>query len=156
PTQTPPPSLVNSIGMKCVLVPAGTFQMGSNNRDAFDNEKPVHRVHISKAFYLGIYPVTQDQWQAIMGTNPSRVKGDPSLPVETVSWDDAHGFIRQLNAREGGAKYRLPTEAEWEYAARAGTTTVYSFGDDPRQLEEYAWFSQNAGSTTYPVGHKKP
>jgi len=99
--------------------------------------------------------VTQAQWQAVMGDNPSRFKGD-TLPVEQVSWKDVQKFTQFLNAREGDTKYRLPTEAEWEYAARAGTTTAYSFGDDPRQLGEYAWFGENSGTTTHPVGQKKP
>ena len=79
---------------------------------------------------MGVYEVTQGQWQAVMGNNPSKFTGDPSRPVETVSWDDVQEFIRRLNSREGGATYRLPTEAEWEYAARAGTTTRWSFGDE--------------------------
>jgi len=127
--------------------------MGSESGD--DDEKPVHRVRISQAFYLGKYQVTQAQWQAVMGDNPSRFKGD-TLPVEQVSWKDVQKFTQFLNAREGDTKYRLPTEAEWEYAARAGTTTAYSFGDDPRQLGEYAWFGENSGTTTHPVGQKKP
>jgi formylglycine-generating enzyme required for sulfatase activity len=148
--QSPIPK--NSIGMEFVRIPAGEFLMGSNN---YDNEKPPHRVRISRAFYLGQYEVTQAQWQVVMGTNPSRFKGE-TLPVEQVSREDAQEFIRCLNAKEGGAKYRLPTEAEWEYAARAGTTTAYSFGDDPGQLGEYAWFSTNSGNTTHAVGQKKP
>ena len=151
----PPPTgktWQNNIGMEFVLIPAGEFMMGSKNGD--DDEKPVHRVRISKAFYLGKYEVTQAQWQAVMGDNPSRFKGD-TLPVEQVSWEDVQEFIRRLNTKEGGSKYRLPTEAEWEYAARAGTTTAYSFGDNPRQLGEYAWFSENSGNTTHPIGQKK-
>ena len=142
----------NPIGIEFVLIPAGEFLMGSDN---YDDEKPVHRVRISKVFYLGKYEVTQAQWQAVMGDNPSRFKGD-TLPVEQVSWEDAQKFIERLNVKEGGPKYRLPTEAEWEYAARAETTTAYSFGDDPRQLGEYAWFSENSGNTTHPVGQRKP
>src|SRR5262249_50609379 len=112
PPAPPPPSKVavgmyelpktvrNSIGMEFVLIPAGTFQMGSNDGDG--GEKPVHTVHITKSFYLGKYEVTQEQWQAVMGKNPSDHKGDPALPVENVSWDDVHEFIAQLNARERG------------------------------------------------------
>jgi formylglycine-generating enzyme required for sulfatase activity len=144
----------NSIGMEFLLIPAGEFQMGSNNGDS--DEKPVHKVRLSKAFYLGKYEVTQAQWQAMMGNNPSRFTGDDRRPVEQVSWEDTQEFIKRLNVKEGGTKYRLPTEAEWEYAARAGTTTAYSFGDDPRQLGEYAWFYDNAGQATHPVGQKKP
>jgi len=120
--------------MEFVLIPAGTFQMGSNDSDAHSGEKPVHTVRLTQPFYLGKYEVTQGQWQAVMGNNPSGFKGDPNRPVENVSWDDVQEFIRRLNSREGGATYRLPTEAEWEYAARAGTTTRWSFGDAAGQL----------------------
>jgi formylglycine-generating enzyme required for sulfatase activity len=161
----PPPTpsessktLRNGLGMEFVLIPAGEFMMGSNNGDS--DEKPVHQVRISTPFYLGQYEVTQGQWQAIMGQNPSYFKGEVTLeatvPVENVSWEDVQEFLRRLNAREGGPKYRLPTEAEWEYAARAGTSTAYSFGDSERQLGEYAWYNDNAGGKTHPVGQKKP
>jgi formylglycine-generating enzyme required for sulfatase activity len=139
--------------MEFVLIHAGEFLMGSN--DGYNDEQPVHTVCISKPFYLGQYEVTQGQWQAIVGNNPSRFKGDVKLPVESVSWEDVQEFIRRLNAREGGSRYRLPTEAEWEYAARAGTTTHYSFGDDPGRLGDYAWVDDNAGGETHPVGHKR-
>jgi formylglycine-generating enzyme required for sulfatase activity len=121
--------------MTFALIPAGTFQMGSAGPNAYDDEKPVHPVRISQAFYLGTTEVTQEHWKAVMGqdNNPSDFKGD-DLPVETVSWNDTQEFIRKLNAREGGEKYRLPTEAEWEYAVRGGTTTAYSFGDDASEL----------------------
>jgi len=143
----------NSIGMEFVLIPAGTFQMGSNDGN---DEKPVHTVRIMQPFYLGKYEVTQGQWQAVMGSNPSKFTGDPNRPVENVSWDDVQEFIRRLNSREGGATYRLPTEAEWEYAVRAGTTTRWSFGDDARQLGRYAWPEENAGGYTHPVGQLQP
>ena len=143
----------NSLGIEFVLIPAGKFMMGSDKGG--DDEKPVHEAHLSKPFYLGQYEVTQGQWQAVMGHNPSRFKGDPNLPVEQVTWEDVQAFIRRLNARESGTTYRLPTEAEWEYAARAGTTTDYSFGDDPRLLGEYAWYAENAERKTHPVGQKK-
>jgi formylglycine-generating enzyme required for sulfatase activity len=96
--------------MQFALVPAGEFQMGSTGGD--DDERPMHTVRISKPFYLGIHEVTQGQWEAVMGNNPSRFKGDANLPVETVSWEEVQKFIDKLNTREGGAKYRLPTEAE--------------------------------------------
>ena len=128
--------------------------MGSNSDK--DSAKPPHQVRISKPFYLGQYEMTQGQWQAVMGNNPSSFKGDAMLPVENVSWEDVQEFLRRLNAREGGPKYRLPTEAEWEYAARAGMSTAYSFGDSERQLGEYAWYWDNAGAKTHPVGQKKP
>jgi formylglycine-generating enzyme required for sulfatase activity len=152
--QQPGKELSNSIGMTFVLIPAGEFMMGSDTGD--NDEKPIHKVRLSKAFYLGKYEVTQGQWQAVMGNNPSNFKGNANLPVESVSWDDMQEFIRKLNAKEGGTKYRLPTEAEWEYAARAGTTTAYSFGNDERQLGEYAWYATHSGNTTHPVGQKKP
>ena len=106
-------------------------------------------------YYLGKYPVTQQQWEAVMGNNPSDFKGG-SLPVETVSWDDAQLFIKKLNQLSGKKNYRLPTEEEWEYACWAGTTSEYYFGDDESQLGEYAWYEGNAGRTTHPVGQKKP
>jgi len=146
----------NSIGMEFVLIPTGTFQMGANDQDVYNDAQPVHQVRISKPFYLGKYEVTQEQWRTIMGNNPSRFKGAPRLPVENVSWEEVQEFIRQLNAKEGGWKYRLPTEAEWEYAGRAGTTTAYSFGDDAHQVGEYAWHGENSSGKTHPVGQKKP
>ena len=106
-------------------------------------------------YYLGKYPVTQQQWEAVMGDNPSYFKGG-SMPVETVSWDDAQLFIQKLNQLSGKQNYRLPTEEEWEYACRAGTITEYYFGDDESQLGEYAWYNGNSGQTTHPVGQKKP
>jgi formylglycine-generating enzyme required for sulfatase activity len=146
----------NSLGMEFVLIPAGTFQMGANDSDAYNDEQPVHTVRLTQLFYLGKYEVTQGQWQAVMGGNPSEFKGDPNRPVENVSWDDVQEFIRRLNSREGGVAYRLPTDAEWEYAARAGTTTRWSFGDDASQLGRYAWYGGNAGGHTHPVGQLPP
>jgi formylglycine-generating enzyme required for sulfatase activity len=142
----------NSIGIKFVLVQPGKFMMGS---EEYEWEKPVHKVTISKPFYLGIYPVTQKEWKAIMGNNPSYFKGD-NLPVESVSWNDVQEFIKKLNKKEGANKYRLPSEAEWEYAARAGTTTRYSFGDDESKLVDHAWYDANSGDKTHDVGQKKP
>lgn len=113
------------------------------------------RVNMTKGFWLADTVCTQRQWEAVMGNNPSRFTGDPQRPVEQVSWEDVQEFIKRMNTQEGGSKYRLPTEAEWEYAARAGSTTAYSFGDDPRQLGVYAWFDENAGGTTHPVGRQK-
>jgi formylglycine-generating enzyme required for sulfatase activity len=147
-------TFVNSLGMTFVLLPAGKFMMGS--KDGEYDEKPVHKVRISQPFYLGQYEVTQGQWQAVMGNNPSHFTGDPTLPVEQVSWEDVQAFIRRLNTREGGTAYRLPTEAEWEYAVRAGSTTAYSFGDDASRLEAYAWYGENAAGRTHPVGQRQP
>ena len=151
-----PKTITNSIGMTFALIPAGKFQMGSEGPNADEDENPVHPVRISQAFYLGTTEVTQEHWKAIMGkdNNPSDFKGD-DLPVETVSWNDTQKFVRQLNAKEGGGKYRLPTEAEWAYAARAGTTTAYSFGDDASELGKYAWYDVNSGGKTHPVGQLK-
>jgi formylglycine-generating enzyme required for sulfatase activity len=146
--------VVNSIGMELVWIPAGKFKMGSGTGDG--DERPVHEVRISRPFYLGKYEVTQGQWQAVMDNNPSRFTGDPSLPVEQVSWEEVQEFIRKLNAREAGITYRLPTEAEWEYAARAGSTTAYSFGNDVTLLGESAWYAANAEDRTHPVGQKRP
>jgi formylglycine-generating enzyme required for sulfatase activity len=114
--------LVNILGMTFVRIPAGEFRMGSTDGD--DDERPVHTVRISQPFYLGIHAVTQGQWEAVMDNNPSRFTGDPNRPVERVSWEDVQAFISRLNAREGHTRYRLPTEAEWEYAGRAGSTTA--------------------------------
>ena len=149
-------------GMEFVWVPAGEFLMGSDDPETL-GPGPVTRVRISRGFWLGKYEVTQDQWQAVMGTNPSRFSNCGGCPVENVSWDDAHGFIRQLNRRAEGDRHRLPTQAEWEYAARAGTSGhTYSgnpanmyFGLDP-VLDRIAWYDQNSGERTHPVGGKAP
>jgi len=150
---TPEPRLVDRFGISFLLIPAGTFQMGSDHGD--DNEKPVHTVRLSRPFYLGMYPVTQRQWEAVMGSNPSRFQG-PEHPVERVSWNKVQEFIRSLNTHGGRALYRLPTETEWEYAARAGATGAYCFGDDVTQLAQYAWYADSARSITYPVGQLQP
>lgn len=165
-----PKTFRNSIGMEFMLIPAGDFMMGSTPaeidhvvqsfgefiRRRVEREMPQHRVQISQPFYLGKYEVTQAQWQEVMGNNPSYFTGDPNRPVERVSWDDVQEFIQKLNAKEGGAKYRLPTEAEWEYAARALSSTVYSFGDDESRLAEYAWYNRNSRMGTHPVGRLRP
>ena len=111
--------------MEFVRIPAGAFMMGSPDADteAHNDEKPAHRVTISQPFYLGKYPVTQTQWEAVMGNNPSKFKDHPNHPVEHVSWHDVQAFLRKLNEREGGGDYHLPTEAQWEYACRAATET---------------------------------
>ena len=112
----------NSVGMKFVRIPAGEFRMGSTGEVAFDDERPVTQVRISRGFDLGKYEVTQSEWQGVMGTNPSEFSGCGQCPVVEVSWEDAQEFIGRLNAMDRAGTYRLPTEAEWEYAARAGTT----------------------------------
>ncbi|HEY3362661.1 MAG TPA: formylglycine-generating enzyme family protein [Methanosarcina sp.] len=154
-------SLTNSIGMEFVLIPAGEFYMGSPIREKRRKlwESPVHRVTIEKPFYLGIYPMTQEQWQRVMGNSPSYFKGEKH-PVENISWDEIQIFFKKLNALENtdgnNRIYRLPTEAEWEYSARAGTAIAYFFGDDESKLTQYAWFLENSGLETHPVGLKKP
>ena len=150
-------------GIEFVWVPAGEFRMGSTSRHAGSDEKPVTRVRISRGFWMGKFEVTQRQWQAVMGSNPSHFKncgGD--CPVEEVSWNDVQEYIGKLNGRSGGRPYRLPTEAEWEYAARAGTTTDTYAGDltKPRGkdpvLNRIAWYNENSGRKTHPVGRKAP
>lgn len=141
-----------STGMEFVLIPAGEFMMGSME---VVSGKPVHKVTIKNSFYMGIYPVTQKQWTAIMNNNPSHVKGN-DLPVEHVSWNDAQEFIKKLNENEDTDKYRLPSEAEWEYACRSGTQTKYYFGDDASELRNYAWYCRNSRDTTHPVAQKMP
>jgi len=138
------------IKLEMVYIPGGEFTMGSHD---YDGEKPPHRVRVSP-FAIGKYPVTQAQWKAVMGENPSRFKGD-DLPVETVSWEDAVEFCERLS-HATGRKYRLPSEAEWEYACRAGSTTKYGFDGDEKQLGDYAWYYEDSDSKTHPVGQKKP
>lgn len=146
-----------STGMEFILIKEGEFMMGSplNEKGRYDNESPVHNVKIEKSFYMSKYPVTQRQWMAVMSDNPSSYKGD-ERPVESVSWKDVQEFIKKLNEKEDMDKYLLPSEAEWEYACRAGTTTRYSFGDDESKLNEYGWYDKNSGSETHPVGQKNP
>lgn len=141
--------VLNVGGVKYALVsiPGGTFKMGSDSGEA--NERPVHSVTIS-SFYMGKYEVTQGLWQAVMGSNPSRFQNGGDYPVDCVSWNDCQIFIQKLNQQTGG-KYRLPTEAEWEYAARAGTTDD-RYGD----IDLIAWYSGNYGDSLHLVGQKKP
>jgi formylglycine-generating enzyme required for sulfatase activity len=151
--------LGKGVKLEMVLVPAGEFLMGSPDSDeiALAPEKPQHRVRISKPFYLGKYEVTQQQWQALVDRNPSAFK-NPQNPVDSVSWEDCQIFLARLNEKIGGkyGEFGLPTEAQWEYACRAGTTTRWSFGDNDLVLDEHAWYSSNSGDTTHPVGEKKP
>lgn len=166
-------AFTNDVGMTFVRIPAGSFLMGSPESDpeARDIEKPQHPVTITRPFWLGTFEVTQAQWRAVMGTSsfaPARSNPFYDLPgmaerltasdhPATVSWHDAQAFIARLNAIEGGARYRLPTEAEWEYAARAGTRTAYSFGDDVGDLHRYAWYGEDFGSgSTHAVATKAP
>ncbi|MEO5327037.1 MAG: formylglycine-generating enzyme family protein [Magnetococcus sp. THC-1_WYH] len=152
--------LVNGLEMRFKLIPEGRFLMGSPEGEygRHDNEN-LHEVALTRPFYLQDTPVTQRQWEAVMGENPSYFKGGgPECPVEQVSWNDCQEFISRLNAREGGSLYRLPTEAEWEYACRAGSdTAVYNgplivFGrNNAPGLDEIAWYGGNSG-VVYPGG----
>jgi len=156
----------NSVGIEFVRIPAGSFLMGSQATDAghTDDEIPQHEMVIETPFYISRFEITQKQWLAVMEpeadieddeANPSAFKGE-DLPVETISWEDAQAFIAKLNDLEDTDVYRLPTEAEWEYACRAGTQTNFFFGDDPTMLKDYAWFDSNSEERTHPVGVKKP
>ncbi|MCK5739635.1 formylglycine-generating enzyme family protein [bacterium] len=135
-----------------VLVKSGTFQMGSNDGD--DRNKPVHTVTVSD-FYIGKYEVTQAQWQAVMGTNPSKNQKGGNYPVGTVSWNDCQKFIKKLN-QQTGEKFRLPTEAEWEYAAIGGDQSrAYTYSGS-NTLDDVAWYRNNSDYHTHPIGQKKP
>jgi len=125
----PPKQITNSIGMKFVWIPPGSFMMGSTNKEQGRGDDEIHhKVTLTRGFYMSIHAVTQEHWMAIMGNTPSEFKDAKYLPVENVSWDDARDFCATLKDKEK-KPYRLPTEAEWEYACRAGTTTAFHFGD---------------------------
>lgn len=168
----------NSIGMKFKDIKSGSYLMGTatqstascpkdnpftsqNERkdcvskrtgSVSSNETPQHKVKV-KSFYMASTEVTQGQWYEVMGTNPAEHKnGNPNMPVEMVSWYDAQSFIKKLNKKEGTTKYRLPSEEEWEYAARAGSSGKWCFGSTESKLREYAWYH---GSSTHPVARKK-
>jgi formylglycine-generating enzyme required for sulfatase activity len=169
----------NSIEMRFALIPPGEFDMGSPKEevgqlleyakargapswynDRVPAEAPRHRVRITRAFYLGVCEVTQAEYERVMGNNPSQCAGEATRPVEQVTWGDAAEFCRKLGElreeRALRAVYRLPTEAEWEYACRAGTTTRFNFGEDEAGLGEHAWRAGNAQKQTQPVGRKLP
>lgn len=145
--------LGNGVSMRFAYVPAGTYSRGSDTGEA--DEKPVRQITISHDFYIGVYEVTQAQWQKVMGSNPSRFKGSVNLPVEEVGWQDCVTFCQAMSTLTGRT-VRLPTEAEWEYACRAGTETSYFWGDSPSPIDQYAWTSTNAGGITHEVGLKQP
>jgi formylglycine-generating enzyme required for sulfatase activity len=167
-----------SIGTRLKLLPPGSYLMGAtpDDTDADNDEKPQHKVTITRPFYLGVYEVTQYEYRQVMNDNPSHFKDSELLPVEDVSWFDTVTFCNKLSERErrtpyykiedktvtilGGNGYRLPTEAEWEYACRApqgaGSATKHPFGGNEVDLSTYAWLSGNSGEKTHPVGQKKP
>ena len=169
----------NSIGMKLALIPPGEFQMGSTEEEVarlleeakrgnapewyiarLSGEAPKHRVKITKPFYLGLCELTQPEYERVMGDNPSPRGGDPSRPVERVTWDEAQEFCRKLGElpkeKAKGSLHRLPTEAEWEYACRAGATSRYCFGDDASLLDSHAWWKSNSTGGPQPVGRLRP
>ena len=145
----------NGISIDMVKVEAGTFMMGATSemKDPYDDEKPVHQVTLTNDYYMGKYEVTQALWQAVMGSNPSNFKGD-NLPVEEVSWNDCQEFISKLNSL-AGRKFRLPTEAEWEYAARGGKKSRCYQYSGSSNISDVAWFDGNSDSKTHPVGTKQ-
>jgi formylglycine-generating enzyme required for sulfatase activity len=163
-------------GMEFVWIPAGQFIMGQMEAEKayliyevgerhyqqnYTNELPRHAVSID-GLWMGKYPVTQEEWIVVMGKNPSyfnerRVgKEWPKHPLESISWDDVQEFLRKLNEKTGNDIFRLPSEAEWEYACRAGTETMFYFGDDVERLQEYVWYAENSSYRTHPVGQLKP
>jgi len=172
--------------MKLIRIEGGEFLMGStkdqidrllklfpdSKQEWFNHEQPQHAVKISQPFLLGMYPVTHGQYEAVMGNNPSDFKGSNDLPVENVSWIDAVTFCNKLSEREGmppcyringdtvgnvgGSGYRLPTEAEWEFACRARSASLFPWGDAPEMLGEHAWYKDNSSGQTHSVGQKKP
>lgn len=142
---------VNSIGMEFRRIPAGTFEMGSAHGQ--EDELPTHEVKITEPFYMGANEVTQAQWRIIMDGNPSRFRG-PYRPVDSVSWHQVHVFIDRLNQKENADLYRLPTEAEWEYAARGGTNTPFYFGEAQDSISNHAWYSSNSDERSHRVGRK--
>jgi formylglycine-generating enzyme required for sulfatase activity len=156
----PAKKFTNSIGMKFVWIPPGTFLMGSPKEEKLRGEDETqHKITLTKGFYMGVYTVTQEQWQVVMGRNPSHFKGEKNLPVETVSWDDCQEFIKRLRETDK-KRYRLPTEAEWEYCCRAGTTTPFHFGatisaDQANYFGKYVYGNGKKGvfrAKTTPVG----
>lgn len=150
-----------------IWIPAGQFVMGSpeTDTDADGDELPQTSVTLTKGFFIGKFEVTQGEYVSLVGGNPSQFVGDTNLPVDSVRWTDATNYCRLLNLRESAASrlpagyaYRLPTEAEWEYAARAGASTRFNWGNDPSYtaLTNYAWFDANSSLVTHPVGQKLP
>ena len=148
---TTPPDL----DLEMVLLPKGVFWMGSPANSGDSDEHPRHRIEISRPFYLQTTPVNQYQWQCVMGYNFSHYRSKDRLPVEMVSWNDAQKFIGSLNEIEKTNKYRLPTEAEWEYACKAGREDQWYCGNEHDKLPKFAWFAKNSRGRTHVVGQKK-
>jgi formylglycine-generating enzyme required for sulfatase activity len=158
-------SLVNSVGIRLIRIKPGSFQMGADNDGqelGRGDEQPAHKVKLTKAFYLGATEVTQLQWSRVMGENPSRKDKGPYLAATEVNWKDCQEFCEKLTEEEYkagrlpiGISYTLPTEAEWEYACRAGSTAKYCFGDDAGKLGDYAWYAANSRGRLQKVGLKK-
>ena len=142
--------LAPGVTMEFVRIPPGICRMGDGRLG--------NRTTVTKAYYIGRYEVTQQQWQAVMGSNPSRLSIGPMHPVERIDWDDAQQFLRRVNARcaASGMKFLLPTEAQWEFAARAGSNTQYLNNADPDFVHSYAWIGGNSDNHTHPVGERKP
>jgi formylglycine-generating enzyme required for sulfatase activity len=139
--------------IEMIPLPPGRFQMGSTR--GLPLEVPVREVTIRHGFSMAIHPVTQAQWEVVMGRNPAGFPLGGDFPVENVSWEDAQAFCARLQEQDG-RRFRLPTEAEWEYACRAGSTTEFHFGDDEGELKDYAWFERNSGRQPNKVGQKRP
>ncbi len=139
-----------------VHIKAGSFYMGSDDAQAYPDEQPVHMVNITRSYLMGKTEVTQRQWESVMDTNPSEFQ-NPDHPVDNVDWGDIQIFLNRLNKiADCNRCYRLPTEAEWEYAARAGSTTGWGFPESPDSLGKYAWYAENSNYTTHPVATKHP
>lgn len=148
--------LGGGIKMEFVLIQPGAFRMGSEDQDPkeFMDEKPPHDVLLTKPFYLGKFEVTQQQWLQVMKNNPSEFVGD-DLPVDNVSWDEVQTFLKRLR-KKTGENFALPSEAQWEYACRADSTARFSWGHREADATDHAWFADNSGRATQPVGGKKP
>ena len=144
---------VNGVSFKMIAVKGGTFQMGSN--DGYDNEKPVHQVTLTKGYYIGETEVTQELWCAVMGSNPSNFTGNMMRPVEKVSWNDCQCFISKLNELTGEA-FCLPTEAQWEYAARGGNKSKGYIFSGSNNFENVAWCNESYTGSSHPVKTKAP
>ncbi len=149
--------LGDTVSLTIIKIPIGDFVMGGKIKYSPSEQLPAHKVSFRQGFWLGKYPVTQAQYRAVTGSSPSKYGGD-DLPVENLTWEEAQAFLDALNKRLYSLeeKFRFPTEAEWEYACRAGNTGHYCFGDEEAMLKEYAWFDELVKDATYPIGTKKP